>query len=148
MRATLRPGITATTLEKTLNAPNIPAVDGHANDPKLAGTKTEKKGASMTILYGSNTGTCETFARRLAMNLAGRGVVPIVQDMDSASGRLSKAQPIVIVTASYEGQPPDNASHFTDWLEKLQGQALEGIKYAVFGCGHSMDYIIPRAVIV
>jgi cytochrome P450 / NADPH-cytochrome P450 reductase len=43
---------------------------------------------------------------------------------------------MVIVCPSYEGQPPDNAIHFVEWLHGLYGEELKGVKYAVFGCGH------------
>ena len=43
----------------------------------------------------------------------------------------------MIVTASFEGQPADNAAHFFTWLENVQDQsAFSGIKFAVFGCGN------------
>lgn len=64
------------------------------------------------ILYGSNTRTCEILAQRLAANVKSCGYRSTVKDMDSAVNRLSKDVPTVIVTASYEGQPPDNAAQF------------------------------------
>jgi cytochrome P450/NADPH-cytochrome P450 reductase len=44
----------------------------------------------------------------------------------------------VIITASYEGQPPDNAGHFIEWLGtmKAETQPLKDVSYAVFGCGN------------
>lgn len=47
-----------------------------------------------------------------------------------------KDEPVVFITASYEGQPPDNAAHFFEWLSALKENELEGVNYAVFGCGH------------
>lgn len=46
--------------------------------------------------------------------------------------------PVVIVTASFEGEPADNAGQFFGWLENLSedGKHLKGVKYAVFGCGN------------
>ncbi|TGO27340.1 hypothetical protein BPAE_0043g00130 [Botrytis paeoniae] len=52
-------------------------------------------------------------------------------------GALPKSQPIVIITASYEGHLPDNAARFVSWLEKLAPTALSGTQFAVFGCGHN-----------
>ena len=43
---------------------------------------------------------------------------------------------MVIVTASYEGHPTDNAKQFVAWLEELQPDSLKGVKFAVFGCGN------------
>ncbi|HEX8033668.1 MAG TPA: flavodoxin domain-containing protein, partial [Ktedonobacterales bacterium] len=43
-----------------------------------------------------------------------------------------------IVSASYNGAPPDNAVQFVRWLrdETLSADALRGVSYAVFGCGN------------
>ena len=57
--------------------------------------------------------------------------------MDSSAGQLPKDGPVVIFTASFEGQPADNASRFVDWLSSLQGDELTGVKYGVFGSGNS-----------
>jgi cytochrome P450/NADPH-cytochrome P450 reductase len=59
---------------------------------------------------------------------------------------------VVIVTASYEGQPPDNARHFVEWLEGLDkaAQPLKNVSYAVFGCGNkewtSTFHRVPKLV--
>jgi cytochrome P450/NADPH-cytochrome P450 reductase len=50
--------------------------------------------------------------------------------------RLPREGAVVIVTASYNGHPPDNAKAFCQWLEALPPGALEGVRYAVFGCGN------------
>ena len=45
--------------------------------------------------------------------------------------------PVLIVTASFEGQPADNAKHFVEWLENVTApHAFEGGRFAVFGCGN------------
>ncbi len=63
--------------------------------------------------------------------------------MDEAVSRISSEPeaPIVIITASYEGQPPDNAASFAKWLatlEQAEGAAslLARRVHAVYGCGH------------
>ena len=137
MRATLREGINATSLEKTLNVPVVRAANGHVKESTVQAAGPEQAATPMTILYGSNTGTCETFARRLAMTVSGHGFSASVTDMDAVSGKLPKDEPLIVGTASYEGQPPDNASHFIEWIQSIEGQALQNTKYAVFGCGHS-----------
>jgi cytochrome P450/NADPH-cytochrome P450 reductase len=42
---------------------------------------------------------------------------------------------VVIVSASYNGMPPDNAVRFCDWL-RGPGASAPGVRYAVFGCGN------------
>jgi cytochrome P450/NADPH-cytochrome P450 reductase len=34
------------------------------------------------------------------------------------------------------GQPTDNAGHFVNWLESLEGNELAGVRFGVFGCGN------------
>ncbi|KAK4548084.1 hypothetical protein LTR36_010804 [Oleoguttula mirabilis] len=61
-----------------------------------------------------------------------------VMDMDAVVETIPKDQPVIVITASYEGQPCDNAAQFVTWLETLKADnVLQGLDYAVFGCGHS-----------
>jgi cytochrome P450/NADPH-cytochrome P450 reductase len=80
---------------------------------------------TLQILFGSNTGTCEAVARALATSAQEHGFKAEPQDMDSGVSTIDKSKPLIIVTASYEGQPPDNAGHFVEWLscdpKELQG---------------------------
>ena len=70
--------------------------------------------------------------------------------MDAAVGRLSKDHPTIIVTASFEGEPPENALQFVQYLERLKENEVEGVKYAVFGVGnkewHATFHRIPKLV--
>lgn len=76
-----------------------------------------------------------------------------VQELDDAVDKLSTDKPVVIITPSYEGRPPDNAKKFVAWLEKLaakKAQLPPGTKYAVFGVGNS-DWVhtfhrVPRLI--
>ena len=108
--------------------------------PKQNGA-VAKEGSKMTILYGSNSGTCEALAQSLATNATAKGYnVAKLGAMDEAAEDLPRDDPnhpVVIITASYEGQPPDNAVKFVNWVENIKDDsALRGVKYAVFGCGN------------
>lgn len=143
MRSTLRHGMNATDLERFLHGSTAsqhgPASSVPARPKAQTGAPASpaSKMNPMTILYGSNTGTCRTFAERLALNAAAHGFEAAVKDMDACTGQVPKSQPVVVITASYEGQPPDNASRFVGWLQDLDAKSLESVQYAVFGCGHS-----------
>ena len=52
--------------------------------------------------------------------------------MDAYATGLPKNGPVLIVTASYNGQPPDNARQFCAWLETLAPGALAGVRYGVY----------------
>jgi cytochrome P450 / NADPH-cytochrome P450 reductase len=94
------------------------------------------QGHPITILYGSNTGTCEALAHRLASDASGRGFeAKMVVDMNTAKGNLPKDQPVIIVAASYNGYPSDNATDLVAWLAELSSTDLCGVRYAVFGIG-------------
>ncbi|KAJ7452215.1 fatty acid hydroxylase [Mycena latifolia] len=94
-------------------------------------------GQSLYVLYGSNTGTSEAFAQRIAGKAASYGFRGSIGTLDSAVGKVPKDGPVIIVTASFEGQPADNAARFVDWLRHIEGDELSGVRYAVFGCGNS-----------
>jgi cytochrome P450 / NADPH-cytochrome P450 reductase len=110
--------------EKDKRLAQLPVVDGKAKKP-------------LTILYGSNSGTCEALAQTLARAAGAHGFEARVDALDSAVERVTKDQPVVMISSSYEGQPPDNAAHFVNWLSELKGATkLQGVRYAVFGCGN------------
>lgn len=107
-----------------------------SNANATAANNTSAHHTPLTVLYGSNTGSSEAFARRIADDAARRGWRVTLRSMDEATGALSREGALVIVTASYNGHPPDNAGRFCAWLDALEPGALEGLRYAVFGCGH------------
>ncbi|WP_199841325.1 flavodoxin domain-containing protein, partial [Streptomyces scabiei] len=47
----------------------------------------------------------------------------------------STGGPLVIVAASYNGRPTDDATDFVAWLEELEPGSLDGVQYAVLGVG-------------
>lgn len=112
----------------------------------IAGHETtsncEREGSSpseglseVLILFGSNTGTCQVLAQRLLVATdAGKfGYKGKVRDMDSSIPNLQKAKIAVIITASYEGQPPDNAVQFVEWVtSKARNLNLDFSQYEVF----------------
>lgn len=105
---------------------------GPQHSTPTAGTKP------IQILYGTNTGTCQSFAQKVAAQLSRAGWTPSVHDMDFGVNKIVKGIPLVVITSSYEGQPPDNANLFVAWLENMTDKhAFDGVQYAVFGCGHS-----------
>jgi cytochrome P450/NADPH-cytochrome P450 reductase len=136
MRATLRHNMDTKVLEKVLRGAAAPHSDISTISKELRNANISGDTKPMTILYGSNTGTCMTFAQRLAYRAAGYGFKSTVMEMNAAINNLPKSQPVIVITASYEGEPPDNAAQFVAWVQKLEPLSLTGVEYAVFGCGH------------
>ena len=136
IKATLRHGMTANELGQRLHSTG-PAAQSTKNGEKLSnGVPASESQNPLTILFGSNTGTCQSLARKLATDAIATGFNPTISAMDDMVGQLSRDHPNIIITTSYEGEPADNALNFVHYLESLQGNALEGVKFAVFGCGH------------
>jgi cytochrome P450/NADPH-cytochrome P450 reductase len=90
----------------------------------------------LLVLYGSNTGTSESFAQKLGSEAQVRSYQAIVAAADEYASGIPEGVPLVVVTASYEGQPPDNAGQFLAWVEALQPGTLKDRRFAVFGCGN------------
>jgi cytochrome P450/NADPH-cytochrome P450 reductase len=132
IRSTLRDGIDATSLDHRLHS----TASNMKEQVRPRSLTPSVGGKPMTILYGSNTGTCLALAQRLSSDAVARGFDAKILDMDFAVGNIPQDQPIVIITPSYEGQPPDNAARFMTWLEEQKEDDMNRISFAVFGCGH------------
>jgi len=92
----------------------------------------------LLVLYGSNLGTAEELATRVADLAAVNGFNARLAALDEAVGALPTKGGVILFCSSYNGAPPDNAAGFVKWLESgLTADALNGVKYAVFGCGNS-----------
>src|SRR5262249_19634877 len=79
------------------------------------------------VLFGSNSGSSEAFARRIASDASVRGYAATVAPMDQYTGRLPKTGVVIVVTASYNGQPAENARKFVEWLDGVGAGALTGV---------------------
>ncbi|SCW77275.1 cytochrome P450 / NADPH-cytochrome P450 reductase [Paenibacillus tianmuensis] len=101
-----------------------------ANRPLAGAEKT-----SLLVLYGSNLGTAEGIARELSDAARAQGFRSEAAPLNDWAGGLPKDGAVLIVTASYNGKPPGNAREFVKWLEGVQPGELQGVRYAVFGCG-------------
>ena len=94
-----------------------------------------RQGTGVLLLHGSNYGTCRDFSTRLADTAAEIGCDTVVAPLDAHTGALPTDRPVVIVAASYNGQPTDDAAAFAQWLETAEPGAADGVTYAVLGVG-------------
>lgn len=92
----------------------------------------------LLILFGSNMGTAEDIANRIAEDGTAYGFKTTSADLDAYTNNLPTEGAVVIVSASYNGTPPDNAGKFYSWLrsQDLHNDSLSAVKYTVFGCGN------------
>lgn len=107
-----------------------------ASAKATAPAQADGDSAPLLVLYGSNSGSCEAFAGRIAQDAAAQGYAATLAPLDDHVEDLPQDGAVIIVTASYEGQPPDNARRFVKWVEGLAPDALEGVPFAVFGAGN------------
>jgi cytochrome P450/NADPH-cytochrome P450 reductase len=90
------------------------------------------------IFFGGSTGTCEGFAQDIESKASSYGLHATIKSLNLATEDIPKDQPVIFITASYEGKPPDNAKKFITWLEQLENPShLKGVNYTVFGVGNS-----------
>ncbi|MFM9928264.1 cytochrome P450 [Variovorax sp. H27-G14] len=88
------------------------------------------------VLYGSNTGSAEAFAQRIASDAAAHGFSARLAALDEYAGKLPTDGAVIVVSASYEGQPPDNARQFVAAVQRASPQQFDGVRFAIFGCGN------------
>ena len=112
--------------------------------------QTSAAATPLLVLYGSDSGSSEAFAGRIASEAAARGYAADLSTLDEHSGNLPTDGAVVIVTASYEGRPTQNAAQFVAWAETLQPGDLAGVRYTVFGCGnrdwHKTYQAVPKKI--
>src|SRR6202521_478409 len=105
----------------------------------------------LLVLYGSNLGTAEELATRVADLAEVNGFATKLAPLDDFVGKLPEQGGVLIFCASYNGAAPDNATQFVKWLgSDLPKDAFAKLRYAVFGCGNS-DWAatyqwIPRVI--
>lgn len=107
-----------------------------ASGPQQPAPPAESNGVPLQVLFGSNAGSAEDFAQRIATDAKQQGYLPSIGSLDSGTEELSRDGAVIVVSASYEGQPPDNARKFVSWLDGLSETPLSDVKFAVFGVGN------------
>jgi NADPH-ferrihemoprotein reductase len=119
--------------------------------------KLAETGKQAVIFWGSQSGTAEGFAHRLARDCHGRlkleALVADVSDYDHHTiAELSPSQYAIFIMSTYgEGDPSDNSTSFLSWLKSASASApevvsLQNVRFAAFGCGNS-NYKYYNAVV-
>ncbi|MFL6027910.1 MAG: bifunctional cytochrome P450/NADPH--P450 reductase [Friedmanniella sp.] len=133
-----RPGRTTGTL--VVPAPPAVAVPEPPAAPQPARVG-DAHGTPLLVLFGSNLGTAEGVATKIAQDGSARGFAVTLGALDDHVGELPHEGALVVVCASYNGRPPDNAERFCRWLTDpaTPADAAAGLAFSVFGCGN-MDW--------
>ena len=95
--------------------------------------------AAVTVLYGSQTGNGRRVAEKLGRSLEAAGLrAVVVSAADYSPKQLAREQFIYILASTHgDGDPPDDARAFYDFLTGRRAPKLESLAYAVLALGDS-----------
>ncbi|HEO8420118.1 assimilatory sulfite reductase (NADPH) flavoprotein subunit [Niallia sp. FSL W8-0635] len=112
--------------------------------PNLATELTEQKTTDpitkdITILFGSQTGNAQSLAKNHGNRLKELGFNVTVQSMsDFKPNNLKKIQNLLIIVSTHgEGDPPDTAIAFHEFLHGKRAPKLQDFHYSVLALGDS-----------
>ena len=111
-----------------------------APQPNLTAPAPESKPLTpLTILFGSQTGNAENLSKRIAKEAGKRGFAPTIQDLGKyATAQLASESALLVVTSTYgDGEPPDNAKAFWEFLSSDATPKLAQTKFSVLALGDS-----------
>ncbi|MCP3760896.1 assimilatory sulfite reductase (NADPH) flavoprotein subunit [Domibacillus sp. A3M-37] len=93
----------------------------------------------VTILYGSQTGNAQRLSQKAGKTLESNGFNVTVSAMsDFKPNNLKKVQNLLIVVSTHgEGDPPDNAITFHEFLHGKRAPKLDDTRFSVLSLGDS-----------
>ncbi|WP_054706129.1 assimilatory sulfite reductase (NADPH) flavoprotein subunit [Bacillus sp. JCM 19041] len=110
-------------------------------------TKTEavssmlavQENKEITILYGSQTGNCQLLAEEASSKLKAQGFEVTISSMHTYKPKELKSVSnlLVIVSTHGEGEPPDNAITFHEFLQGRKAPKMNDVRYSVLALGDS-----------
>ncbi len=104
---------------------------------KSGGLLNQEDVRVINILYGTQTGHCESVANDAATKAKLYGLSPIVKSMDEIdSNQLAQMEYVLVIISTYgEGEMPDNAQMLWEAISADDVPDMEIIKYSVLGLG-------------
>jgi sulfite reductase (NADPH) flavoprotein alpha-component len=93
----------------------------------------------VTILYGSQTGNARGLAKKASTTLEGKGFHVSVSAMsDFKPNNIKKVKNLLIIVSTHgEGDPPDNALTFHEFLHGKRAPKLDDLNFSVLSLGDS-----------
>ena len=91
----------------------------------------------LLICFGSQTGTAEGLAKKFVKEAAQRGFTPKLHPLNEfeAAGFATAKKAVIISSTWGDGDAPDNAANFWNWLKSDAAPRLENLEFAVLGLG-------------
>jgi sulfite reductase (NADPH) flavoprotein alpha-component len=113
------------------------ASKGYVHTSEIGGGETPTATVPVVILFGSQTGTAEKLAKQIAKQSKTQGCNARVLDAaEHAKVDWSKETNLLIVTSTYgDGDMPDNAQAFWDWLQTDAAIAMAHLQFSVLALG-------------
>lgn len=104
------------------------------------GSGAEKASAPavpLLILFGSQTGTAEKIAKQIGKDSKSRGCdARVMEAAGHAKVAWEKETHLLVVTSTYgDGDMPDNAQAFWDWLQTDTAKVLSHVSFSVLALG-------------
>ncbi|MEM9854989.1 MAG: assimilatory sulfite reductase (NADPH) flavoprotein subunit, partial [Pseudomonadota bacterium] len=138
---------TMTPLQQAWISGYLAASSGAANVAPAAPVAAAQ--ASLTVLYGSQTGNAKHVAGELAEQAKARGLsAKLVNMADYKPAKLKDETHLAIVVSTYgEGEPPESAQKLYDFLGSKKAPKLSGLNVAVLGLGDtSYEFFCQTAI--
>ncbi|MGO4185347.1 assimilatory sulfite reductase (NADPH) flavoprotein subunit [Paenibacillus sp. TAF43_2] len=91
----------------------------------------------VTVLFGSQTGNCQRVATSLSRKLEEQGLQVTLAPMNKfKTNNLKKVENLFLVVSTHgEGEPPDNAKSFHEFLYSKRAPQLENVSFSVLSLG-------------
>lgn len=91
----------------------------------------------VTVLFGSQSGNSHGLAKKLVKKLEEQGLKTTLSAMsDFKPNTLKKVQDLLLVVSTHgEGEPPDNAISFYEFLHSKRAPKLDDLRFSVLALG-------------
>ncbi|WP_342440419.1 assimilatory sulfite reductase (NADPH) flavoprotein subunit [Paenibacillus sp. FSL L8-0436] len=112
-----------------LQAEGIAAAVSPAAQPQIS--------REVTVLFGSQTGNCQRLASSLSRKLEEQGFQVTVSAMNGFKPNgLKKVENLLLLVSTHgEGEPPDNARAFHEFIYSKRAPQLDHLRYSVLALG-------------
>ncbi|WP_159883232.1 assimilatory sulfite reductase (NADPH) flavoprotein subunit [Paenibacillus puerhi] len=119
------------------SAPAVGVIPAAAPAEVLAAAPAAVVSKEVTVLFGSQSGNCSGLAKKLSKKLEENGFQVSLSSMgDFKTNGLKKIQNLLVLVSTHgEGEPPDNALSFHEFLHSKRAPKLEGLSFSVLGLG-------------
>ena len=120
-------------------AARLPAHAGLASVGESPAVPASRAGERLSIVYGSQTGNSRRVAEQLAGNAESAGL--LVRLLRAGAYPLrelaQKRHLVVVISSQGDGDPPDDAIGFIEFISGKRAPRLPQLKFAVLGLGDS-----------